>query len=356
MKEWFKDRANEAIVEERSPAEEITELKEITLQTISSIDFLKTSQNKRLKYITLWNIDSSRLITWEVKSLDFDFKWNKELYLKTTAGQVMPAEVRSIITPDWLIWKRSSNNLLWEFFDKNNKRLIIWDSSWVWFKWYSKIEGVILWDINTLTSNISTKFKAYSEKQENKDNFDIIKASLERWIDPELAIRVIWNELNLVQKNERSSKIEYILTAFLKVRWDYWLSELEINWFLETYILQKKNENKVEKSKISILIQKYFKFPEDIKDQKIREALLIIWEESGFNSNDVRPFWENSRWNDIWLFQINDFYQRENISRLGYARDDMFNIEKNIAVAALAYNEWWKTWKSWVAAIKLWLA
>jgi len=40
--------------------------------------------------------------------------------------------------------------------------------------------------------------------------------------------------------------------------------------------LQKKNENKVEKSKISILIQKYFKFPEDIKDQKIREALLII--------------------------------------------------------------------------------
>jgi len=37
----------------------------------------------------------------------------------------MPAEVRTIETPDGKVWKRSEFSLNGEFFDENNSRLII---------------------------------------------------------------------------------------------------------------------------------------------------------------------------------------------------------------------------------------
>jgi len=68
---------------------DILELKSETLQSIKNIDFLKRPKSERLKYVNINQIDSKILS--ERKSVDlkftftFDGKYNKELYLKTTA-------------------------------------------------------------------------------------------------------------------------------------------------------------------------------------------------------------------------------------------------------------------------------
>ena len=62
------------------------------LKTISSREFLKIPERDRLKHITKSQIDSSKISSWEVKEVDFSFtfdgRFNKELYLRTTAWQV----------------------------------------------------------------------------------------------------------------------------------------------------------------------------------------------------------------------------------------------------------------------------
>jgi len=59
------------------------------LKTISSREFLKIPENERLRYITKSQIDTTKISSGEVKEIEFNFtfdsRFNRELYLKTTA-------------------------------------------------------------------------------------------------------------------------------------------------------------------------------------------------------------------------------------------------------------------------------
>lgn len=114
---WFKAEIRKISPEETS-----------MLKTIDNSKFLETPMEKRLQYITKNWVDSSEVSNWSVKDVEFTFtfdgQFNRELYLKTTAGQVLPKEVWSVIV-NWREYNRINNSTLWEFYDASNNRLEI---------------------------------------------------------------------------------------------------------------------------------------------------------------------------------------------------------------------------------------
>jgi hypothetical protein len=83
-----------------------------------------------LKYITRNNILSENIISWDKNNIEinfvFDWKFNRELYLKTTAWMVLPLEVREV-NVNGQTFSRNSNSLKWEFYNNSWKRLVIKD-------------------------------------------------------------------------------------------------------------------------------------------------------------------------------------------------------------------------------------
>ncbi|MDD3145622.1 MAG: hypothetical protein PHV23_05975 [Candidatus Gracilibacteria bacterium] len=101
------------------------------LKTISSKDFLSLPENERLQYVTKDNVDCDTISSGSVKDITFSFdqdgdgQLNKELYMLTTAGQVLPKEVREV-TKDGEKYIRVG--LKGEFYN-GEKRLTIHDKT-----------------------------------------------------------------------------------------------------------------------------------------------------------------------------------------------------------------------------------
>jgi len=105
-------------------------LRDITYNQLSKLDL-----NQRLYFVTKNNLKFNNIHEW-IKII-FDFGKNRELYNKTSAAFVIPSEVLAISA--WGdIFRRE--RWKWEFFNKEWKRLIIWNSSDVDRKWYSVVE------------------------------------------------------------------------------------------------------------------------------------------------------------------------------------------------------------------------
>ncbi len=226
------------------------------LKTISSREFLKISENDRLKYITKNQIDSSKVSSWEIKEINFTFTFwvdfNKELYLRTTAGQVLPKEVKEV-----KVWEEIYTRvwLKWEFFNSKNTRLTIHEDT--------KLEIIKLRDAKEI-SDIETKNLSILAqlKQENKDfqnNLydDLLKWSIDKWIDPKFAIFAFWDSLKEMDilSMDRKIKLEEFLTDYHRVRnnfpewnWNILEESEERNNFVIS-ILRETNENWKEKAK-----------------------------------------------------------------------------------------------------------
>lgn len=162
------------------------------INSISNIDFLSIPESERLQYITKNHIDVEKLIFWEVSNVEFNFDhdWdgvdNQNLFLLTTAWQVLPETVREIVS-DGVSYTRLWLN--WEFFDENWIRLKIYTGT--------KLEISKLWDssdINELknknrekVSNFISENPEYSEKKYK----EVINEAIEKWLEPKLFIWVV---------------------------------------------------------------------------------------------------------------------------------------------------------------------
>jgi len=340
---------------EQQPYEKLPLLNENELSNMSNLDFLETSHNDRLQYISSNGVNSKDILEKWAKFVEFNFHKNRKLYSMTTAGQIMPDEVRNIKTDDWNIWKRSEKSLSWEFFNKNNVRLIIWEWMSSKFKWYKKIE---IWkvanpeELKTITDNKKRELNKYLSEnnlKENNENKDILIAIIERWLDPKSIFDIILPLVDNLSNEERSAKIEYILTWIERTRWKFNIPESELNEFMSSYLVENKVENIVSKEKVYTLVQKYF--PSWVN---IDEALRVVEAESWFNSNSKRDFYKNpGGWNDLWLFQINDYYHADKMPK---NKNDIFNPETNIKIAAQIYREAWNSWHPWISAREMWIA
>ena len=109
---------------------ELTKL-DADMQKISHKNFLADVDfPDRLKHITDPNIDASELS--ETSKIEFNFsftseKENRNLFLLTTAGQVLPQSVDNVTTTDGKQYSRES--ISGEFFSSDGKRLIIRDKT-----------------------------------------------------------------------------------------------------------------------------------------------------------------------------------------------------------------------------------
>ncbi len=106
-------------------AEEQTELK-----TLTPDQLLRKDENERLRFVTQGGISAEKLASGESKEITFNFDeaGNKELYLKTTAGQVLPPNVRQVVASgskqdgSTIFTRRGYNG---EFFSPSGARLKI---------------------------------------------------------------------------------------------------------------------------------------------------------------------------------------------------------------------------------------
>ncbi|NVP17659.1 hypothetical protein HUU51_02985 [Candidatus Gracilibacteria bacterium] len=196
------------------------------LKTISSREFLKIPESERLRYITKSQIDSTKISSGEIKEIEFNFtfdsKINRELYLKTTAGQVLPKEVREVKVGNEIYTRIG---LKGEFFNSRNTRLTIHQDT--------RLEISKIGDIKELekqNQNIFTSFKSenISKKDSGKDYIDLettnyddlLKGAIDKGIDPGFAIFVFGDEIKSLPllSTDRQVRLEELLTDYHRIR------------------------------------------------------------------------------------------------------------------------------------------
>lgn len=215
-------------------------------QSFSKMDnkeFLKQfSKDQRLEKITKPPKEAKDVKSWEDIRFTFTFdnKLNENLYLKTTAWQVLPSEVKEV--DSW--WKKySRSSLEWEFFTENNERLIIheWTIITIWelrSKGNNKRlvssgeDGKIYEDdkesIEYLTKVNQEKIAEFIKNNPSADS-RIVKEAINRWIDPKFAQTAFWDLIKgKTDEEEISVILEDAFTEFDRTRW-----KVEASWKVE---------------------------------------------------------------------------------------------------------------------------
>lgn len=351
------------------------------LKTISNNEFLSLPKEERLQYVTKNNIDSENISNGSVNDVEFtftfDWEYNKELYLLTTAGQVLPKEVWEVRVLDKIY---SRNNLDGEFFNWS-ERLII--NEW------TKIDIDKIRTPNEL-NDLKNKVNEWLEKYKDLKNQDLILESLNRWIDPEFSEMVIWEKIKdkPIGSVERMVLIEEIFTEFDRIRpsitmWDWKI--LEWNKYPDDFVLKllskfntnyeklamdywidivniegfKNRKNTPDYLSISSQNEIIARAPENVKNlvrlyfppEEYENALLVCNWESGYKENAINNNTDKHRSTDRWLFQINDYWHGDK-----YVWKDIFDPEVNVKIASEIFKESWNSWTPWYAARKIWLA
>ena len=200
------------------------ELSTEKLQTITNNEFLKISPENRLQYITKNNIKSEQITNWTIKNLEFtftfDWKFNEELYLNTTAWQTLPKEVW-IIEKSWVEYVR--NGLKWEFFNKQWERLKIKDIDKYWLQEKLTIKKLrSSEEIKQIQENNNKKLQVFEKSKDYKKEYsDIVSEAIKRWIDPKFAILAFSEkikDLSLIS-TERSIMLEELFTEYDRKKW-----------------------------------------------------------------------------------------------------------------------------------------
>ena len=181
---------------------------------ISNKDFLKyTAKDQRLEKITKPPKEAKDVKSWDDIRFTFTFenKLNENLYLKTTAGQVLPSEVRQVEI-DWVKYSRES--IWWEFFTTNNERLTIheWTQIKIWKVWTSE-------EIIKMSKENDLKVAEYLKNNQGADP-KIVTESINRWIDPKIALTAFWDLVKNTPKEDVSSVLEDAFTEYDRMR-DY---------------------------------------------------------------------------------------------------------------------------------------
>lgn len=299
--EYFEDNENwenKFLKDKKNFLLENTNFDHITFNTLlmSLIDRKKLVQNMeeqfkydkllslprevRIKFCTKAKVNIEDVMDWVVSSLTFDFKFgtekiNKEIYLNTTAGQLLPAEVQQV-TKDWVVYFRSGQ--LWEFFTENNKRLTIHQDTSIAVSELKSRDEV-------LKQRENIKSELNIESEENLSTEDLIKLEAKlRWIDSEFALIAFKEKLENIPEEKRKSILENMLTEFDRIRWIYRFSwELNEEWkyndrlALEIFSLYWWKEWK-EKAKTYWIDEKYIEDRNSIIWTTIEMENIIYWE------------------------------------------------------------------------------
>lgn len=381
--------SSEAIENKKSTKENIKELSDDKLLSMNNREFLAISDKKRLQYIT--TKDSSKIediLEWKKDYLEFTFtfngKFNRELWLKTTAWQVLPEWINEVKT-NWEIYSRTW--LDGEFFNDSNKRLVINE----WTK-LEKIKVLSKEEIEKATEENTKNYDSYVKENPKKSIFsDIIFEAVSRDIDPEFAISIFSPKISKLNifSNERRVVLEDMFTEFDRIRswvtfwngkqlkWDkkypdefvvrlvrkinpdnikevskkYWIKESEVNrinsFRTAEYLTTSQRIEIINRAPeyVKALVRKYFPAWE------YENALLVCNWESSFKKDAINKNTDKYSSVDRGLMQVNDRWHSDK-----YRWENIFDPDVNMRVAFEIYKESWNSWKPWYAARKIWLA
>lgn len=189
----------------------VTESEIDRMKTISNAEFLAAPDDQRLQYITKNNIDSDKIASWEIADVEFTFtfdgQYNQELYLETTAGQVLPNEVWEVIVEGDAYVRTSIEG---EFFNQEWKRLTIHEGTQVNISQLRSAE-----ELQNLSNINSEKLSEYPDAM----NQTIALEALNRWIDPDFAILAYWDKMSELPSAQQKIYLEQEMTQFDRIAW-----------------------------------------------------------------------------------------------------------------------------------------
>lgn len=329
---------------EFEPIKEVERRSKMSIEersNLSNRELLNFDREERLEFVTNPIVDYPDVVSWKVKDIKFYFdqRQNKDLFIKTTAWQVLPPNVREVKI-GWEVYSRISLN--WEFFNENNERLIIKD--------WTKIEVVE----NESKENIA---EIESKNEETSKNFiktnpqfesfsDLVKLSIDKWIDPNFAIMVFWDKLkSITDPILRKSEIEDMLAEFDRVRWIVWCSD-------------KKGDDKLYDKDLSLSliikfnpnnwknIAKIYWLKEDYIKQKSSEWIESFnIEETKIENEDSLPNWNFLKWEAL-INDVNFLKKLELVcSHIWANREDLIKLMKAESwINPRIVNSIWATW------------
>lgn len=200
---WELDESEQILLKELGLLERgITINKELTpkeidaLQSMNVTQFLQFSPSDRLRAVTIGNIHADKIKNGEIKNLEINFsfngRFNRSLYLATTAGMILPEEVRSV-TVKGVQYSRRDNAMQGEFFDSNGHRLTIHDGT--------NIEITKLLESKTLETNFASKL----DKKQFSNDFDyyIARESEKRGIDSKVFLTLFESSLKGIEDEKQ---------------------------------------------------------------------------------------------------------------------------------------------------------
>ena len=200
----------------------VTESEINRMKTISNAEFLAAPDSERLQYISKNHIDSEKIASWEVADVEFTFtfdgQYNQELYLETTAGQVLPNEVWEVIV-DGEAFSRTS--VEGEFFNQDWKRLTIHEGTQVNISQLRTADELQNF-INIHNDNLS--------KYPDAMNQTIALEAMNRWIDPDFAILAYGEKMSELPKGQQKIYLEQEMTQFDRIAWIEKISKNLVEW------------------------------------------------------------------------------------------------------------------------------
>lgn len=270
----------------------VTESEINRMKTISNAEFLAAPDSERLQYISKNHIDSEKIASWEVADVEFTFtfdgQYNQELYLETTAGQVLPNEVWEVIV-DGEAFSRTS--VEGEFFNQDWKRLTIHEGTQVNISQLRTADELQSF-INIHNDNLS--------KYPDAMNQTIALEAMNRWIDPDFAILAYGEKMSELPKDQQKIYLEQEMTQFDRIA-----GEQEI---------PKNQLDQDGKHDINICITVLEKnFPENY-EEKLKDY--------GFNENEI-----NEANIELWNINYKGDLTIEELTELNISSEDFERIE-----------------------------
>jgi hypothetical protein len=209
-------------------SEAITPEETAELRDMPNEVFLEMPRSERLRFITAQNVTADQVASGSVTSLAFTFtfdgQFNPALQRLTTAGQVLPAEVRSV-TSSGEVFSRSEDSLHGEFFTESGVRLLI-------------IEGTQLTNIETdaeAIANVQTQidqrlvtFETVEEGEDARTEGEslVARMALERNVAPEFVMGAFVAG-NPIETEDLGISAEQVLTLAYRAQLENFLTDID---------------------------------------------------------------------------------------------------------------------------------
>lgn len=182
------------------------------MQKITSKEFLSTPAHERLRFITEWNVETKDIKEGGTKTLNFTFtfdgQFNRDLYIRTTAGQTLPENVRTL--QSWgMEYTRSGLN--GEFFSPEGKRLLIHEGTQIEVTQFGTPED--LKKMHELALNAGKEYVGTPHEE-------LALESIKKWYDPKFIISLIGEEIAKLSVG-RKEAIEDRITDIARLQDDF---------------------------------------------------------------------------------------------------------------------------------------